>query len=324
MANLVIVRPDGAVERNVSEDELDRAWKDGESLIWVDLERPVPEQQLERLTAMLDLHETAIEHLTQPHQGPRLVRLGSHTLLVIYDVTLLPDSTDIEKKELVALAGDRFLVSVHDATGMPLAGVPHLLERSLDRFGVEIGAIVFPAMEIMAERCLAVVEVVRRQVDALEDRVLNQEEPEGITELYRLRRQLTALRRVVAPEAALIGSRSTPMAVMANPEIQDAMIDIKHTMQNAVDDIDQYLNILPQILDTFEALKSDNLNRIVKLLTVWSIILTAVALFPTVMGISLSREPSIPPYVGYVISVAAMVLLGGAIWVFFKRHGWTD
>jgi magnesium transporter len=176
----------------------------------------------------------------------------------------------------------------------------------------------------MADQSLEVVEVVRSRVDALEERVLNQEEQTGITELYQLRRQLTALRRVLAPEVALIGSRATPISVVANPDIQDAMLDVKYNMQSAVDDVDQYLNALPDILTTFEALKSDGLNRIVKLLTVWSIILTAVALFPTVLGISLSREPSISPYIGYVISIGTMVLVGALIWYLFKRRGWTE
>ncbi len=164
----------------------------------------------------------------------------------------------------------------------------------------------------------------RLRVVTLEERVLQQEEQEAITDLYQLRRQLISLRRVIAPEASLIGMRTGPNPFVVNPDIEDGLLDVKHKLQRVVDEIDLDLSLLPDILTIFESLKSDNLNRILKLLTVWSIILTAVALFPTVLGISLNREPSISPLLGYVMSTGMMVLLGVAIWYFFKRRGWTD
>ena len=95
-------------------------------------------------------------------------------------------------------------------------------------------------------------------------------------------------------------------------------------MQQAVADIDQYLSMLPDMLTTYEALKLDKLNRILKLLTVWSIILASASLFPGVLGISLARVPGVSPFVGYVASIGMMVLAGCLIWYFFKRWGWLE
>lgn len=322
MTSLLIVREDGSIQPGATKAELARSWRDEQPLVWIEFDRPPDPDEQQFLRDLLGIGDSAIEHLTRPHRGPRAVRYRSYMLLVIYDIAQSIDEAAIENDELVLLLGERYLLSVHNGPSERLAGVSQHLASSLDRFGYEIGAIAFALMEAVAEHYLDIVEAVRLQVDALEDRVLNQDEQEGLTELYRLRRQLTGLRRVIAPEASLIGTRSSPF--VANPEIQDAMFDVKHNLQRAVEDIDQYLSMLPDILATFEALKSDGLNRIVKLLTVWSIILTAVALLPTVLGISLAREPSISPYWGYVLSVGAMVLAGAAIWYLFKRRGWIE
>ena len=154
--------------------------------------------------------------------------------------------------------------------------------------------------------------------------MLQKQQQEAIGDLYLLRRQLISLRRVIAPEASLIGLHTGPNPFIVNPEIEDGMLDVKHKLQYTVDEIDQDLSLLPDILTTFESLKSDSLNRILKLLTVWSIILTAVALLPTVMGISLQQEPSISPSIGYVLSTGLMVALGALIWYGFKRRGWIE
>lgn len=324
MANMMIIRDDGVVVRDSTADEVARASLDERQLVWIDLDQPPTPEDVQIVMRLPGIGESAVEHITQPHKGSRAVGFRSYLLVVIYDIGLVPDGPGIEKDELVLLLGDRYLVTVHGGKTRRLAEVADHLDPALGRFGITVGAVVFGIIDAVVDRYLEVLDVVRRRVDSLEERVLNQDEPEAITELYHLRRELTDLRRVIAPEESLIGARSTPNPAFSDPDLQDAMLDVKHNMQRAVDEIDQYLGMLPDILTTFEALKSDNLNRIVKLLTVWSIILTAVALFPTVLGISLSREPSISPYVGYVVSIAAMVIVGGAIWYIFRRHGWTD
>ena len=252
MANMLIVRDDGSVLRNATEPEVVCASLDERQLVWIDLEQPPSAGDLEIAMNLPGIGESAIEHITQPHKGPRAVRFRSYMLVVMYDVAPTADAAEIEKQELVLLIGDRYLLTVHSGTTTRLAQVADDLTPALSRFGVTIGALVFAIIDAVVDRYLEVVETVRGRVDALEERVLNQEEPEAITELYQLRRELTDLRRVIAPEASLIGARAAPASYFVDPDIQDAMIDVKHNMQRAVDEIDQYLGMLPDILTTFE------------------------------------------------------------------------
>lgn len=324
MVHMLIIRANGSIARARAEDELARAYRDENASVWVHFDRRPNPEDLEFLSDLLGLGELATEHLSRTHIGPRASRFQTYMLTVFYDVTLSDDTSQLEKREGVLLFSTRYLISVLDGASPRIAQVTEHVDRALRRYGVEIAAIVFALIESIADHYLQILEDVRRRVDTLEERVLQQEQQEAIGDLYQLRRQLIALRRVIAPEATLIGSRDAPNPFVLNPDLQDGALDIKHKLQSAVDEIDQDLSLLPDILTTFESLKSDNLNRILKLLTVWSIILTAVALFPTILGISLSREPSVSPYIGYLVSVVTMVAVGGAIWYAFKRRGWID
>ena len=324
MVNMMIVRPDGSVTHKATESEIAHAYQDNRELIWIDFDRMPVAADLAFLRDLLGLSEHAIEHLSRPHHGTRVVRFRAYMLSVIYDVDLVPETPTIEQWEIVLLFSDRFLISVHEGTSPRIAHVAEHLERSLRHYGVESAAIVFAVVETTADHYLQIIEDVRQRVEMLEERVLQQGQQAAISDLYQLRRQLIALRRVIAPEATLIGMRETPNPFIVNPDLADGLIDIKHKLQRAVDEIDQDLSLLPDILTTFESLKSDNLNRILKLLTVWSIILTAVALLPTVLGINLQRQPNLSPLTGYGISVGMMALLGGLIWYVFKRYGWTE
>lgn len=318
-----IVDANGTVTRDATEAEMERAWQQG-ALLWIDFDQLPSNDELAFVVDLLELGDGAVEHLTRSHRAARAARFRTYMLTVFYDVSLIEHSPDIERREIVLLFSERYLISVHDGLSPRLSAVSQELERSVRRYGIEIAVIVFSLLDLAADHYLAVVEQIRDQVELLENRVLQQEQQEAIGDLYLLRRQLIALRRVIAPEASLIGLHATPNPFIVNPEIEDGLLDVKHKLQYTVDEIDQDLSLLPDILTTFESLKSDNLNRILKLLTVWSIILTAVALLPTVMGISLQREPAVSPSLGYMISTALMVLLGAGIWYGFKRRGWVE
>lgn len=324
MVHMLIIRADGSIARARTEDELARAYRDENASVWIHFDRVPNARDLDFLSGLLGLGELATDHLSRTHIGPRASRFQTYMLTVFYDVTLSDDTSQLEQREVVLLFSTRYLISVLDGASPRIAQVTEHVDRALRRYGVEIASIVFALIESIADHYLQILEDVRQRVDTLEERVLFHEQQEAIGDLYQLRRQLIALRRVIAPEASLIGSREAPNPFVLNPDLQDGALDIKHKLQSALDEIDQDLSLLPNILTTFESLKSDSLNRILKLLTVWSIILTAVALFPTILGISLSREPNVSPYLGYLVSTGMMVLAGAVIWFLFKRRGWID
>ncbi len=72
-------------------------------------------------------------------------------------------------------------------------------------------------------------------------------------------------------------------------------------LQSAIDTIDQSSTLVSNLLDTYESLKSDALNNLVKRLTVLSIMLALVALVPSIFGISLNVSPFRNGYQGYLI-----------------------
>ncbi len=129
MSHMVIVRPDGSIVHAATEAEIAHAYRDDRELIWIDFDRTPTASELEFLSDLLDLGENAVEHLSRPHRGPRASRFQAYILAVLYDVTLLEGTPDIETREVVLLFSDRFLISVHDGPSQQLAQVTEQLDR---------------------------------------------------------------------------------------------------------------------------------------------------------------------------------------------------
>ena len=152
---------------------------------------------------------------------------------------------------------------------------------------------------------MAVIVQIQDQVTQLRQRILGQHEAEGVEDVYRLTKLLGDLRQVMSPEEALISSMHSPDSDTESDELTDAFRDVSVDLQSAIDTIDQSSSLVANLLDTYESLKSDALNNLVKRLTVLSIMLALVALVPSIFGISLNVSPFRNGYQGYLISLSS-------------------
>jgi len=159
----------------------------------------------------------------------------------------------------------------------------------------------------------------------LRQRILDQRESEGVDDVYRLTKLLGDLRQVMSPENDLISSMHSPDSKSESDELTDAFRDVSVDLQSAIDTIDQSSNLVSGLLDTYETLKSDALNGLVKRLTVLSIMLALIGLIPALFGISLNDAPwpFQRGYQGYLFNIAGMGLLGWLVWLVARRIGWV-
>jgi magnesium transporter len=321
---VISIDANGTVDRSLTLDDLASHAANQDQIHWVDFAQLPQQAELDLLGKTFGLAPRVLQHLTKPHRGPRAVRFLRCRLVVIFDVQLDTTNDAIQSYELVHLIGERFLITSHPdgSNVIPLAS--QQIENSIQTFGFSVGTLTYSVLDALVDRYDAVIAQIRQQVTQLRQRILAQKESEGVDDVYRLTSLLGDLRMVMSPEEALIDSMHSPDSDSESDELTDAFRDVSVDLQSAIDTIDQSANLVSGLLDTYETLKSDALNVLVKRLTVLSIMLALIGLIPALFGISIN-DPSWPfqtGYVGYALNIIGMVLLGWLVWLVAKRIGW--
>ena len=197
-------------------------------------------------------------------------------LVVIFDVQLDATTNAIQSFELVHLIGQRFLITAHPAGSNVIPLASQQIEDSIETFGFSVSTLTFSILNALVDRYDAVITQIQAQVTQLRQRILDQHESEGVEDVYRLTKLLGDLRQVMSPEEALISSMHSPDSDTESDELTDAFRDVSVDLQSAIDTIDQSSALVSGLLDTYETLKSDALNMLVKRLTVLSIMLALI------------------------------------------------
>jgi magnesium transporter len=88
------------------------------------------------------------------------------------------------------------------------------------------------------------------------------------------------------------------------------------------DSIDTYRDLLSSALDSYLSLQSNQLNQIVKALTLASIILMSCSLIAGIYGMNFAHMPELAWPLGYPFALGLMLLIGVVLGLFFKSRRW--
>jgi len=81
--------------------------------------------------------------------------------------------------------------------------------------------------------------------------------------------------------------------------------------------------MLTEILDSYLSVVSNNMNEVMKVLTVMATIMLPLTLITGIYGMNFRNMPEIYWEYGYYITLGIMATLGISMWMYFKRRGWV-
>ena len=320
MIQTIVYEHDQAA-REIAFDRLSEVIKQPKNLVWVDVEQPTPDD-LQALVREFGFHPLSIEDVSHGHQRPKLDDYGSYFFVVTKAIRYDPKAIELELVEISHFIGRNYVVTVHDgscdALDDALARVrahPHVLEEG-------IGLLVYTIMDSIIDVFLPVLDVLDEQINDLEESIFNGFDPQSISTIFRLKRELLKVRRSVGHMRDvfnILARRDQPIftaqAVVYFQDIYDHLYRI-------TDAVDLYRDTLTSALDAYVSVNANKLNEVMKMFAGVSIILMTAALVAGIYGMNFKCIPELDWPHGYPASLALMVVLGAVEYWLFRRKGW--
>ncbi len=301
-------------------DDAARHLGEGTSLLWIDVTDPQPEE-LERIGEEFGLHPLALEDAIRRHQRPKIDLYDDFIYIVFYALDLVGDRP--RTRELSVFVGKHWVVSAHDGGLDVLAETAsRWAEHSFDHGSPNSGLLVYALLDSVVDGYFPVVDAIAERTEDLEAAVFAGDAAVAQADIFALKKDLLAVRRVIGPERDVMNvliRRDAP--VFSSREITYFQ-DIYDHLLRITDAIDLYRDLLSSALDASLSMSSFRLNIIVKRMTSGSIILMSMALVAGVYGMNFIYMPELDWRFGYPMALGLMATIGGGIAWFFHRIDW--
>jgi magnesium transporter len=260
-----------------------------------------------------------LEHAAAAHTRRDV---AGYYLVVFYQTVYNREADHIATHPLNLFIGPNYLVTVHET---PVAHIAETMARwraPRGPLGHRIGALVHALLDALVDDYFPLMDRVADRIEDLEDRIFLQFNDQSIEVMFRLKKDLLAMRRVVAPERDVLNVLLRRQLPIFGPEDVAYLQDVYDHIVRVTDNIDIYRDLLSSAVDSYLSLQSNKLNQIMRTLTVASIILMSAALITGFYGQNFVVFPELHWRIGAGWPVLLMAFTTIGLVIYFRRKGW--
>src|SRR6266566_2067844 len=229
---------------------------------------------------------------------------------------------DIDTDQLSLFLGRKFIVTVHDKVLSQLEDVRIGLRKKNPRM-LKAGAdfLAYTILDVLVDSYFPHLDRFQSLLDQLGDEIVRRPSGEGITRLHELRTDIVRLRNTLRPQRDLFGLLTRLEIPLFHKETRNYLRDVQDHMISALDTLDANREIAASLMEVQATLVSNEVNEVIKVLTVLFTVTLPIALVSSAFGMNVAFFGFNQPESLY-LALALMIAPTLALVVWMRRKGW--
>lgn len=305
-------------------DRVDPAWlRPGSGVwVWVDLDRPTPEEA-HILGEVFHFHELAIEDALSESHHPKIESYGDVLYLILHGIDFSASEHCFRTKDIDFFLGAQFLVTVHPGVSRSIGKVSEICGRNDRVLGEGPGVLLYRIVDTMVDNYRPEMEKLESRLDALEEEVFDRPEAQLSRRILTFKKDVASLRQVVMPQRDAIGRLARREFPLIDEQLAFRFRDVHDHLVRLSDESMFFQDRISSILDAHLSAVSNQLNQVMKVLTIFTTLAMPLTVLTGVYGMNVTL-PHFPGGDGMQFwwVMAMMFGISGAMLAFFRRKRW--
>jgi magnesium transporter len=302
-------------------DGLDELLADRQNLIWLDVRDPGP-FEIDLLQRVFGFHEVALEDVAtlQLHQRPRCDTYAGYYFIVLYAAERADDAFDL--RELQIFWGENYLVTIHQGDLAVLDQARRRWQNHDRRRDHGVGYLAYAICDSLVDGYFPVQDWFGERVEAIEEAVLKGKVG-AASDLFRLRKELMNIRRLVAPSGDVIAEVIRREGSRIPESLRPYLADIQDHLLHVLGELDSYRDLLASAMEVHSESMFGHLALVVQRLTAITVIIMVPNMLASIYGMNFDNF--FPPHeweYGFVVVVAAIVVMIAWGFIHSRLLGW--
>jgi magnesium transporter len=230
------------------------------------------------------------------------------------------DGVDLDP--LYLFVGPNYLVTLHPQTIPEIEQTRARWQVSNGSLQGKVSTILHGLLDAIVDDYFPIIDNFAEKVELLEDQIFTHFDEQAIHSIFKLKRNLLQWRRVLAPQRDVLNVLLRRELSIVRSRDLTYYQDVYEHLVRVTEQVDTYRELLSSALDSYLSVQSHQLNQIVKILTIASIILMANGLIAGIYGMNFTHMPELGWQWGYPGVWLLMLIISGGLAIFFRRIKW--
>lgn len=317
---------DGKATDDPQQDQINAAMTQGAGVVWADVQGN-PASALPRLNAMFNLPHAIGEALLDEVARARLIESRDIYAIVVHGIGFDEQQEDAVVTKLDIIFGQGFLITSHRESIPWLDGLWTLAHKDAGKenvMGRGVARLLHSILDTQVDSYFPVVDTLDDLIDQLEDATVNDTSNTVQVRLFRMKRAIATLRRVVSPQVELTNSLITRTGDLIPNDIEPYFADVRDHTLRVFEMLDSFRDLLSGLLDVYLTTVSNRLNVVMKQLTIIATIFMPITFITGIFGMNFGHMPQVEHDAGwnFWLVILSMVVISVAQAWYFKRREW--
>jgi magnesium transporter len=308
---------------NPTHDELVIHLKDSK-FVWADLVDP-GNDEIARIGKLINLHPITADNANNFRQRPKLEWYEGYMFLVMFAVDPETASGEQLLREVNMIISGDYVFTIHRR---PLQSLVELRERYQNQPVRSEQFFVYEILDAITSTFTDVLSRVDDDIDEIEEQIIDDASTEHLQRIFSLKRDLVAMRRVIAPMRDLFAREAERINELPGLETDDRLYyrDLHDSLIRTSELVDSYRDLLSGATDMYLSTVANRQGEINKQLTVIATIFLPLTFITGFFGQNFSylvTQVINSDWSFWVFGIGLLVVSAIGFWIYFRHKRWA-
>jgi magnesium transporter len=295
-------------------------------LTWIHLDAP-DSMYAGTLAERFGWHPLDVEDVLSKRQRPKVDDYADEGYLFgvlhfpVYDRTI----QRLNAAELDFFIGPDYLVTLPTVELLPLTRLFRRCEEDEtfceQLFSKGSGRLLYEVLDDLFDYCFPILDKIGHKLDSLEDDAFAGRSEEVVRDISNVKQEIISYRKIVKPERTTLRLLERHVERFLPEELELYFDDVVDAAERIWDILDNYKEVVEALEDTNESVISHRQNDVLRILTVFSVVLLPLTLITGFFGMNVHFPGFETAWAFWVIFAGMLASLAGLL-TFFRLKRW--
>lgn len=294
-------------------------------LTWIDVKNP-DHKVLENLKEKFGFHELDVEDCLSENQRSKIDEYSDYLFIILHIPYYDKRKQQIVSEEVDIFIKNNLMVTVHWGSLRPLLQTFENCKKSMksrrELMGQGSGFLLYEIIDQLYSEAFPMLDKIERTVTSLERDVFTlSQQHDMLKDILNIKKNIIIFRRVIAPQRTVIAQIEHKNKKFLPESLEIYFDDVVDKVEKIWSSLENLKELVESLQDTNESIISHTTNNVIKILTVFSVVMLPLTFMTSLYGMNVALPLADKDGV-FMILTTIMVLVVVTMLGFFKFKKW--
>jgi magnesium transporter len=277
--------------------------------------------QFDELAKHEHYHALDIEDCRTKKQVAKVVVRESYVFVVVKSISYNVKLHRHEFDDINLFVKPNSLVTMEEHPGNLVKSILETFGEGREQAHMTIPHLVHAILDNLIDDYLSALDQIGEAISVFEERILKDSTPEQLRHLFHMRKVLVEFRRNAGNMRDVISTIIRVPQVHSGGDLESYFQDVYEHSMRVIEFVETYRDSLNGLFDIYLSTVANRTNEVVKILTVYSILVLPLLIIPGIYGMNVQLPFQQQPF-AFALLVYIMALITIALAALLKWRRW--